>query len=130
MKYPLAIINKLLDIYREDIIMGYDIGCKFSKTLFCSSIGHHAQQNHFRLIIPAFHRHSHNWGCQVQWHPMYMEGVGKKDFKGSKHLFSNSNGLASMTCLATPFHQTQVIEEFVLFWSEKNRVQESSPKTN
>ncbi|KAH9947990.1 hypothetical protein B0H21DRAFT_708025 [Amylocystis lapponica] len=32
-------------------------------------------------VVPAFHGHSHNRGCQVNWHPMYMEGVGKEDFE-------------------------------------------------
>ncbi|RPD53405.1 hypothetical protein L226DRAFT_548449 [Lentinus tigrinus ALCF2SS1-7] len=104
MKYPLAIINKLLEVYGPDILVGYDIGCEFSKTLHHSSLG------------PRIEEH-HNCGCQVRFHPLYFVGAGKEDFEECERLFSESNGLASGTRLATPFHRCQAIEEFAKFWS-------------
>ncbi|EPT04892.1 hypothetical protein FOMPIDRAFT_1045565 [Fomitopsis schrenkii] len=70
-------------------------------------------------MVPAFHGHGHNCGCQMHWHPMYMEGVSKEDFEGCEQCFSNTNGLASGTRLATPFHWCQVIEEHFKFLDEQ-----------
>ncbi|KAJ7800799.1 hypothetical protein B0H14DRAFT_2159760, partial [Mycena olivaceomarginata] len=39
MKYPLAIVCRLLDTYGADIGLGYDIMCAFFGTLRCSSLG-------------------------------------------------------------------------------------------
>lgn len=118
MKYPLAIVNKLLDVYGEDarIRVGYDIGCEFDKILQRSSLGSRAKGT-VSMIVPAFHGHSHNRGCQVVWHPMYADGVGKEDFEGSERFFSFSNGLAAGTRLTTSFHRHQAIEGMVEFWS-------------
>ncbi|RDX39811.1 hypothetical protein OH76DRAFT_1424081, partial [Lentinus brumalis] len=62
MKYALAIINKLLEVYGPDILVGYDIGCEFSKTLEHSSLGPRATEERLKCIVPAFHEHSHNRG--------------------------------------------------------------------
>ncbi len=76
-----------------------------------------AKEKGLRCLVPAFHGHSHNRGCQVHFHPLYYAGAGKEDFEGCERLFSESNGLASGTRLATPFHRHQAIEEFAKFWS-------------
>ncbi len=117
MKYPIAIINKLLQVYGPDILVGYDIGCEFSKTLENSSLGALAREERLRCIVPAFHGHSHNRGCQVQFLPLYFTGAGKEDFEGCERLFSESNSLASGTRLASTFHRHQAIEQFAAFWS-------------
>ncbi|KAJ7796714.1 hypothetical protein B0H14DRAFT_2390399 [Mycena olivaceomarginata] len=39
MKYPLAVVNSLLDMYGPDIGLGYNIMCAFWKTLHRSSLG-------------------------------------------------------------------------------------------
>jgi hypothetical protein len=33
MKYPIAVVNRLINIYGPDICLGYDIMCAFIKTL-------------------------------------------------------------------------------------------------
>jgi hypothetical protein len=117
MKYPLAIVNKLLSVYGSDILAGYDIGCAFSKTIEHSSLGNTAKENRFNCTIPSCHGYGHNRGCQLHWHPLYTEGAGKEDFEGSERVFSESNALAAATRLATPFHRTQALEEHWKFWS-------------
>ncbi|OBZ74357.1 hypothetical protein A0H81_05684 [Grifola frondosa] len=119
MKYPLAIVNKLLHVYGHDIGLGYDIACKFTKTLSRSSLGSHAKEQRMFGIVLVFHGHSHNCLCQVYWHPMYRDGVGKEDFEGCECLYSESNALACGTRLATAFHRHQAIEQFFGFWSEQ-----------
>ncbi|PCH35428.1 hypothetical protein WOLCODRAFT_58340, partial [Wolfiporia cocos MD-104 SS10] len=123
MKYPLAIVNKLLEVYGPDIMVGYDIACAFGCTLAKSSLGPTARKLRYAGVVPAFHGHSHNRGCQVHWHPMYLEGVGKEDFEGCERCFSESNALASGTRLASHFHRQQAIEEFFTFWGEQKHIE-------
>ncbi|KAJ6481138.1 hypothetical protein C8R45DRAFT_1054313 [Mycena sanguinolenta] len=111
MKYPLAIVAKLFELYGSDIALGYDIMCAFYKTLLRSSLGHDTVALRLRGVVPAFHGHAHNRGCQLGWHPMYIEGVGLEDFEECERTFSLSNHLASCTRLATPFHRQQQIDE-------------------
>ncbi|KAJ7220386.1 hypothetical protein C8J57DRAFT_1095058, partial [Mycena rebaudengoi] len=115
MKYPLAIVAKLLDEYGADIGLGYDIMCAFFKTLLRSSLGRRVVALHMRGIVPAFHGHAHNRGCQIGWHPLYVEGVGLEDFEECERTFCLSNNLASVTCLAMPFHHQQKIDEHFKF---------------
>jgi len=115
MKYPLAVINQLFDQYSADIGLGYNIFCAFIKILMWSSLDVKTVALHLQGVIPAFHGHAHNWGCQVQWHPMYVEGVGLEDFEECECTFYKSNELASVTHLTTPFHFQQQIDEHFFF---------------
>ncbi|KZT63507.1 hypothetical protein DAEQUDRAFT_680262, partial [Daedalea quercina L-15889] len=90
MKYPLAIILKLIEVYGNDIKLGYDIACSFAKMVSKSSLHEQVQAARFSGVVAAFHGYSHNRGCQLDWHPLYMEGVGKEDFEGCERLFSES----------------------------------------
>ncbi|KAJ3008396.1 hypothetical protein NUW54_g3171 [Trametes sanguinea] len=106
MKYALAIADKLLRVYGPAvrIKLGYNIGWVIS------------------CIVPAFHGHSHNRVCQLDWHPMYSEGCGKEDFEGCERFFSASNNLASGTRLSTAFHCHQAIEGHVGFWADRKHI--------
>ncbi|KAG2153956.1 hypothetical protein DEU56DRAFT_726160 [Suillus clintonianus] len=115
-KYPLAIIEKLLAVYGKNGGCAYDIGCAFSKTLTNSSLGTQARELDFRLMVGAFHGHAHNRKCQLDWHPMYIPGIGHTEGEGCEHVFSSSNELARSTRHATPFHRRQTIEEHFSFW--------------
>jgi hypothetical protein len=37
-KYPLAVVNHILDTLGEDLDIGYDIGCAFSQTVESSHL--------------------------------------------------------------------------------------------
>lgn len=115
MKYPLAIIARLLELYGADMGIGYDIMCAFYKTLLRSSLGRKAVGLRLRGVVPAFHGHAHNRACQLGWHPMYMEGVGLEDFEECERTFCLSNNLASCTRMSTPFHRQQQIDEHFNF---------------
>ena len=123
MKYPLAITNKLLDVYGDNIALGYDITCTFMKSVEKSTLGPIARSKHLTGITPSFHGYAHNQLCQVYWHPMYVEGIGKEDLEGCERIFSASNALASVTRLSTAFHRVQDIEEHFLFWDESKHVE-------
>ncbi|KIK18699.1 hypothetical protein PISMIDRAFT_108957, partial [Pisolithus microcarpus 441] len=93
-KYPLAIINGLLLAYGPNGGCAYDIGCAFVKTASSSSIGPRVQALGLRFMVGAFHGHTHNCLCQLDWHPMYIEGTGNMEGEGCEHVFSAFNELA------------------------------------
>jgi hypothetical protein len=115
MKYPHAVVERLLQLYGSDICLGYDIMCAFIKTLSHSVLG--PKKVAFRLhgVVPSFHGHAHNRGCQLHWHPMYTEGVGLEDFEECERTFGKSNELAAVTRLASPYHRAQHIDEHFAF---------------
>jgi hypothetical protein len=115
MKYPLAISNHLMDTYGEDYVIGYDIMCAFFKTLLHSSLGSKTIALRLRGVVPAFHGHAHNRECQIGWHPLYVEGVGLEDFEECERTFAQSNNLAAITRLSSPFHRQQQIDEHFYF---------------
>lgn len=115
MKYPIAIVDRLLKLYGSDIRLAYDIMCAFMKTLAKSSLGAKVLGLWLHGIVPAFHSHAHNPGCQIHWLPIYVEGAGLEDFEECKQTFSKSNGLASIMHLATPFHHHQQIDQHFMF---------------
>ncbi|KAI0684292.1 hypothetical protein BC835DRAFT_1409170 [Cytidiella melzeri] len=110
-KYALAVIDRLMAVFGSHIGLGYDVGCDTSKTVMSSSLQARAEDQHLRLIVPAFHGHQHNRLCQLDWHPMYIKGAGKEDFEGCERAFKDSNMLASGTRLSTAFHRHQAIEQ-------------------
>jgi hypothetical protein len=60
MKYPLATVERLLEMYGADICLGYDIMCAFIKTLSWNVLG--SKKVAFRLhgVVLSFHGHAHN----------------------------------------------------------------------
>ncbi|KIK35799.1 hypothetical protein CY34DRAFT_95461, partial [Suillus luteus UH-Slu-Lm8-n1] len=117
-KYPLALMNRLLSVYGVNGGCAYDIGCAFTKTLANSSIGPLAKNLNLRMMVGAFHGHAHNQRCQLDWHPMYIEGTGLTEGEGCEHIFSSSNDLAWSTRHVSPFHRQQTIEEHFAFWDQ------------
>ncbi|OBZ70726.1 hypothetical protein A0H81_09508 [Grifola frondosa] len=103
---PTMIFDKLISMFQDKIGLGYDIACAFLKTLINSSLATLVKMVSITSIMPAFHGHSHNHGCQVYWHPMYMEGVRKEDFEGS-----------------SVFHRDKVIKQFFDFWDEQKHAE-------
>ena len=83
--------------------------------LLRSSLGAKTVVFYLQGVVPKFHGHAHYYACQVQWHPMFMEGVGFEDFEECECTFYKSNELVSITHLATPFHCQQQIDEHFFF---------------
>ncbi|KIJ28781.1 hypothetical protein M422DRAFT_91237, partial [Sphaerobolus stellatus SS14] len=111
-KYPLAITSKLIGLFGSDIAVGYDIGCAFASTIASSPlIGSKAKEADVSFFVPTFHKHAHNRGCQVCWHPLYNTLASLEDFKTRERIFSMSNHLTSTTRFASKFHRQQAIEE-------------------
>ncbi|KAF8580082.1 hypothetical protein K439DRAFT_1620080 [Ramaria rubella] len=92
-KYPLAVMNKLIDVFGPDLMCGYDIGCGFSTTANNSKLlGDKIRQNHVCFCCGSFHGHAHCRLCQLDWHPLYIHGSGLEEYEGCEHAFSDSNG--------------------------------------
>jgi hypothetical protein len=101
MKYALAVLNCLFELYGPNLALGYDIACAFMKTVANSSLAAKAKQLCLHGVVPAFHGHAHNRGCQVHWHPRYIPGLGIEDFEECERFFSGSNALAACTLNTT-----------------------------
>ncbi|KAJ3560907.1 hypothetical protein NP233_g10531 [Leucocoprinus birnbaumii] len=65
-KYPLTIVEKLLDVFGSGISCGYNIGCKFGATVGWMSLGE-----------------------KLSFLPTYIEGMGIEDLEGCSFLVSN-----------------------------------------
>ncbi|KAG1753439.1 hypothetical protein EDB19DRAFT_1903100 [Suillus lakei] len=93
-KYPLATINKLLDVFGHNQAISTDIGCSLAKTVAASSIHAKAADHRLLLAVNAFHGHAHNRKCQLQHHPLYL----------------GSNAAASLIRHASHFHYVQYLD--------------------
>ncbi|KAG0700154.1 hypothetical protein DFH29DRAFT_876763 [Suillus ampliporus] len=88
-KYPLAIVAKLLDVFGENLGGGYDIGCQFQITLNNSSLG--------PLLSSLM---------------TYIKGLGLEDLETCEHTFSKSNSLALALHYASVFHRQQATDSY------------------
>ncbi|PPR06009.1 hypothetical protein CVT24_004721 [Panaeolus cyanescens] len=112
-KYPLAVVEALLDSFGANIGGGYDIGCKFKTTLSRSELGAKAKELNYTPLVGSFHGHAHNRLCQLSNLATYVKGLGLEDLEGCERFFSKSNALASALRYASTFHRRQKIEGFV-----------------
>ncbi|KAF6759070.1 hypothetical protein DFP72DRAFT_806955, partial [Ephemerocybe angulata] len=111
-KYPLAVVEKLLDTFGDGIGCGYDIGCRFGTTLSKSPLGPRAKRLHYRSLVGSFHGHAHNRLCQLSNLAAYVDGMGLEDLEGCEHFFSKSNALAPSVRYMTEFHRRQKIDQY------------------
>ena len=110
------IIAKALEILGERILIGYDIGCTFQKTIETSSLGAQFKALHFQCCVNAFHGYAHNYTCQVKNHPNGIVGMGLEDLEMLEHVFSSSNQLAPITHYASAYHRQLFINMFFKQW--------------
>ena len=88
-KYPLAVVDHLLDVLGDDLGIGFDIGCSFKSTLSNSPLlKDRASKQNLLLLLNAFHGYAHNRQCQMSNHPLYVKGCGLEDFEIMEKIFS------------------------------------------
>ncbi|KAJ7310166.1 hypothetical protein DFH08DRAFT_823197 [Mycena albidolilacea] len=114
-KYPLAIVNALLDAFWADLGIGYDIGCGHSTTIRHSPLGPKAAQLNLKMLVGAFHGHAHNRKCQLDYLATYVLGLELEDLEGAEQLFSRSNGLSRSVRYASVFHRRQAIRTYFAY---------------
>ncbi|KAG1798562.1 uncharacterized protein HD556DRAFT_1440267 [Suillus plorans] len=115
MKYPIASIRKLMDVFGSNILYSYDIKCAFEKIIMWSSLANDAKRLNLQGVVPAFHGHAHNHLCQVEHHSKYRVGAGKEDFETCERVFSGSNALTGEIHNASDFHRHQALDEYFCF---------------
>ena len=114
-KYPLAIVEKMLEVFGKDLALGYDIGCWLETTIKNSPLGPMAIAMDYCCLVGVFHGHVHNCLCQSWYLATYVKGLGLKDLEGCEHFFSKSNALASSTWYASRFHHCQATSEYATY---------------
>ncbi|PBL04558.1 hypothetical protein ARMGADRAFT_1022949 [Armillaria gallica] len=112
-KYLLAITDKIIKGLGQDLMCGYDVGCKFGTTITKSPLGVLAAEQNHTTVVGAFHGHAHCQICQICKLPLYTDGQGLTDHEECKRYFSESNALASSTRYASHFHRMQVIVQWM-----------------
>ncbi|KAJ7206125.1 hypothetical protein GGX14DRAFT_535569 [Mycena pura] len=112
-KYPLAIVDALLDTYGERNGLAYDVGCHLEITIRNSRLGQKAKDKLLKMLVGTFHGHAHNRLCQLQYLATYVEGLGLEDLEGCERFFSKSNGLAKSVRYASRFHRQQEITTYI-----------------
>jgi hypothetical protein len=105
----------MLDVFGQDLALGYDIGCRFETTIGNSPLGPTAIAKNHRCLVGAFHGHAHNRLCQSRYLATYVKGLGLEDLEGCEHFFAKSNALASSTRYASVFHRRQAISEYARY---------------
>ncbi|KAJ3804751.1 hypothetical protein F5876DRAFT_52960 [Lentinula aff. lateritia] len=115
-KYPLAITAKALEVFGENLLIGYDIGCSFSETIAKTSLNEAFQKKKCRTCVNAFHGYSHNALCQQSFHPTHIKGMGLEDLETLERIFSQSNQLAAVTRYMSRYHRKVFIDLFFRQW--------------
>ncbi|KAK1232440.1 hypothetical protein PQX77_004416 [Marasmius sp. AFHP31] len=111
-KYPLAIVNRLLEVLGSNLGGGYDIGCRFGATLNSSPLRERVKTLNYTSLVGLFHGHAHCRLCQLSHLGTYVRGIGLEDLEGCERFFSKSNALASSTRHASSFHRQQAIVHY------------------
>ncbi|KAH9913734.1 uncharacterized protein B0H18DRAFT_1108583 [Fomitopsis serialis] len=97
-KYPLAMTAKILEVFKEKILCGYDIGCTFEGTVRRSSLG---------VVVRV-----------AKNHPNVIPKMGIEDLETLERVFSASNNLAPITRYASAYRRRLFIEEFFRQWDK------------
>ncbi|KAJ6470477.1 hypothetical protein C8R45DRAFT_1055093 [Mycena sanguinolenta] len=111
-KYPLAVVEQLLDAFGMKLGAGYDVGCHFEATVANSELGEKAKEKKMKCLVGSFHGHAHNRLCQLSFLATYVAGIGLEDLEGCERFFSRSNGLAKSCRYASRFHRQQEITTY------------------
>jgi len=118
-KYPLAIVNHQLDTLGHDQAIGYDIGCVFASTIKASKLlAQKANDMVLCFSVNSFHGYAHSHVCQLDNHPLYLEGWGIEDLEGLERVFSASNAVTPSIHYATRYHWLQAMDLHFKQWDE------------
>ncbi|KAJ7192038.1 hypothetical protein GGX14DRAFT_380483 [Mycena pura] len=122
-KYPLAMVEALLDAFGAGLGGGYDVGCKLEELLAKSPLGPRARDLTYTSLIGIFHGRGHSRKCQVKNFARYVVGLGLEPLEEAEEFFSRSNALAGSTRYASRFHRQQ---DIVLYLQHIDRVERAA----
>jgi hypothetical protein len=123
-------VSKALDVFDNRLLIGYDIGCVFGRTILSSSLGPKFQTSNSRTCVNAFHGYSHNYECQCKNHPNNIAGVGLEDLETLERVFGSSNALAPVTRYASAYRRRLYIEMHFKQWNEDKYLNLATMLTN
>ena len=109
-------VAKAMDVFGSRLLVGYDIGCVFGRTILSTSLGAKFQASGSRTCVNAFHGYSHNYECQCTNHPNNIVGMGLEDLETLERVFSASNALAVVTRYASAYRRRMYIEMHFKQW--------------
>ncbi|PPQ84634.1 hypothetical protein CVT24_007189, partial [Panaeolus cyanescens] len=112
-KYPLSIINRVLEHLGTQFMVGYDIGCSFQKTIQSTPLGKSFADSGSRCCVNAYHGYAHNFACQCANHPNNLEGLGLEDLETMERLFSLSNAVAIVIRYASKYRRRLFLDLFM-----------------
>ncbi|THU75308.1 hypothetical protein K435DRAFT_600422, partial [Dendrothele bispora CBS 962.96] len=120
-KYPLAMVAKALEVFGDQWILGYDIGCCFIRTIVASSLGPKFQEKKCRTCVNAFHGYTPNIICQQHNHPLKNKGVAMTTTRNEtlERVFSSSNQLASITRYMNAYRRRVFIDIYFCQWDRE-----------
>jgi hypothetical protein len=108
-KYPLACVERMLNVFGKNQDGGFDTGCQFETTLNNSSLGPQARDLKYTLLIDGFHGHAHRQLCQLRHLATYQTGLSLKDLGVCERVFSRSNPMGGIVQHMSVFHRMQAI---------------------
>ncbi|QRW26071.1 hypothetical protein RhiXN_11148 [Rhizoctonia solani] len=116
-KYALAAVDRLCQVFGDDLLIGYDIGCTFRGTAERSPlVGPVVRRHNTNFVVGSFHGYAHNRKCQLANHPLNVEGAGLESFEENEQLFSSSNSVARTTRHASSYHRRQLLALHLEGW--------------
>jgi hypothetical protein len=122
-KYPLAMVEALLNAFGAGLGGGYDVGCKLEELLAKSPLGSRARELSYTSLIGIFHGRGHSRKCQVKNFARYVLGLGLEPLEEAEEFFSRSNALAGSTRYSSRFHRQQ---DIVLYLQHIDRVERAA----
>jgi hypothetical protein len=112
-------VAKALQVLPPTFLLGYDIGCTFQGTINNSSLGPSFRDAKCCCCVNAFHGYSHNFLCQLHFHPNIILGMGLEDLETLERTFSQSNALASLTRHMSSYRRRVFIDMFFRAWDDE-----------
>ncbi|KAJ7714166.1 hypothetical protein B0H14DRAFT_2644538 [Mycena olivaceomarginata] len=103
-KYPLTVVDSLLEHLRHNIGSGYDIRCDFQTKIKNSLLAARARQCNFQCLVGAFHGHAHNRLCQLCILATYFVELGYlsksiiNNYKQAIDILKKENTLCTWMC--------------------------------
>ena len=113
-------MDQILTVFGERTMGGYDVGCSFEGTVQRSpKLGKRFQELEGRLCVGAFHGYSHEYSCQVAYHPNMIQGIGLEDLETMERIFSASNKLAAIVRYASAYCRRLLMDVYFQQWDDE-----------
>lgn len=113
MKYPLATVEALLNVFSTGIGGGCDIRCQFHAILAHVAWGTMLRQSIIPPWLGYFIVMPITTYASFFYLVTYVKGMGLEDLEGCECFFSRSNTLVSSVRYASVFHQHQEVAEYM-----------------